>query len=143
MAKAKRKNGRPRAKIDWNMVGEMCEIQCTGVEIAKVLGIHYDTIANTCKRDHGVTFSEWSDEKREFGRTSLRRKQFRAAVTDGNITMMIWLGKQWLGQKDKQELSGGLDNTTTVTDLRDMSKDELKAIIHRGKEKTDATETTH
>ena len=35
---------------------------------------------------------------------SLRRMQFEKAQT-GNTTMLIWLGKQMLGQKDKIETS--------------------------------------
>ena len=31
---------------------------------------------------------------------SLRRAQFRAAIEDKNITMQIWLGKQYLGQRE-------------------------------------------
>jgi hypothetical protein len=36
------------------------------------------------------------------GTRSLRRLQYEAAKT-GNVTMQIWLGKQWLGQKDRTE----------------------------------------
>ena len=36
---------------------------------------------------------------------SLRRKQFETALA-GNVTMMVWLGKQYLGQKDKTEITG-------------------------------------
>lgn len=35
-------------------------------------------------------------------RTSLRRMQWSKAK-EGNVTMMIWLGKQVLGQKDRVE----------------------------------------
>ena len=35
------------------------------------------------------------------GNTLLRRAQFMAAVVDKNPTMLIWLGKQWLGQTDR------------------------------------------
>ena len=47
------------------------------------------------------------DEGAASGRSSLRAAQYRAAMA-GNSTMMVWLGKQWLGQADKQqtELSG-------------------------------------
>jgi len=34
---------------------------------------------------------------------SLRRKQIEVALK-GNVSMLIWLGKQMLGQMDKQEL---------------------------------------
>jgi hypothetical protein len=39
---------------------------------------------------------------------SLRRAQFKAAK-EGNVTMLIWLGKQRLGQKNEPIQSGGSD----------------------------------
>jgi hypothetical protein len=41
----------------------------------------------------------------EHRNASLRRKQFEAAM-NGNTTILIWLGKQYLGQRDKREMSG-------------------------------------
>ena len=41
---------------------------------------------------------------RDQGKTSLRRMQWEKAQS-GNTTMLIWLGKQMLGQKDKLETS--------------------------------------
>lgn len=35
------------------------------------------------------------------GRISLRRKQYELAM-DGDKTMLIWLGKQWLGQHEPE-----------------------------------------
>jgi methylphosphotriester-DNA--protein-cysteine methyltransferase len=99
-------NGRPCIEIDWKQVDTMCGIQCTGEEIAAVLGIDYDTLVNACKREKGVSFSEYFEQKRDAGKASLRRRMYTAAVTDGNPTMMIWLSKQYLGHKDKQEFSG-------------------------------------
>ena len=93
---------RPLIPIDWEMVNGMCEIQCTGEEIAGVLGIHYDTLANACKREKDCTFSEYFGQKRSEGKKSLRRKQFDTAMS-GNPTMLVWLGKNWLGQTDKLE----------------------------------------
>ena len=34
---------------------------------------------------------------------ALRKKQIEMAM-DGNVQMLIWLGKQYLGQQDKQEV---------------------------------------
>ena len=42
------------------------------------------------------------DQSRDRGLLSLRRAQIRAAL-DGNPTMLIWLGKQMLGQKEPIE----------------------------------------
>lgn len=98
---------RPRIEIDYNTVEKLCHIQCTGEEIAAVLGVDYDTLASCIKRDFKKSYSEYSEQKRSGGKASLRRMQWKAAES-GNTTMLIWLGKQMLGQTDKQqtELTG-------------------------------------
>lgn len=93
---------RPLIPINWEQVEKMCAIQCTGEEIAGVLNIDYDTLQNACKREQNCTFSEYIKQKKSNGRMSLRRKQYSIAM-DGNATMLIWLGKNWLGQSDKLE----------------------------------------
>jgi hypothetical protein len=39
----------------------------------------------------------------------LRRAQWKAAVSDGNPTMLVWLGKQLLGQQDSLTLTADLN----------------------------------
>jgi|TARA_Y100000593_G_C4189406_1_gene276085 hypothetical protein len=45
----------------------------------------------------------------------LKQKQWDVAMEDGNVQMLIWLGKQYLGQSDKpsdikeDELPSGFD----------------------------------
>jgi len=97
------KMGRPRKEIDFDQFEAMCQIQCTEVEIAAVLNVSVDVLERRCKEQYGVTFAEVYEEKRSHGKESLRRKQWHAAE-NGNITMMIWLGKQWLGQTDTQKI---------------------------------------
>jgi len=43
------------------------------------------------------------DEGLALGRMSIRRQQFKL-LADGNVTMAIWLGKQYLGQRDQASL---------------------------------------
>lgn len=93
---------RPLAQIDWDQVDKMCAIHCTGEEQAAVLGVDYDTLNAACKREQGVGFSDYFKQKASHGRMSLRRKQYTAAM-DGNTTMLVWLGKNWLGQSDQPE----------------------------------------
>ena len=97
------KTGRPRKEIDFDQFETLCKIQCTEIEIASVLGISVDTLERRCKEHYGVSFADAYEEKRSDGRASLRRMQAKAAEA-GNITMMIWLGKQWLGQTDQQHI---------------------------------------
>jgi hypothetical protein len=39
----------------------------------------------------------------------LRRAQWQAAVSDKNPTMLVWLGKQLLGQQDSLTLTADLN----------------------------------
>lgn len=84
---------RPRKQIDAAMVEELARIHCTYEEIASVVGCSTDTLKRR--------FAERIEKGREHGKSSLRRWQFKKAQ-DGNPAMLIWLGKQHLGQKDGQ-----------------------------------------
>jgi hypothetical protein len=92
---------RPRLKIDPAQVERLAAIHCTNEEIAAVVGCSSDTI----ERRYAVNIKTG----RARGRASLRRIQWEAAQK-GNIGMMIWLGKQLLGQTEKieqrQEITG-------------------------------------
>jgi len=99
------KRGKPPLKIiDWEKVDSMCKIQCTGEEIASVLDIDYDTLATACKREKKVPFSDYIGQKKLGGKASLRRNQWKLAQ-DGNATMLVWLGKNYLDQTDKREIT--------------------------------------
>ena len=94
---------RPVKEIDHNIFEELCNIQCTLSEIAGVFRCSEDTIQNWCKSYYGDSFSVVYKKYSEDGKTSLRRYQMNLAKT--NATMAIWLGKQYLGQKDRQEIA--------------------------------------
>jgi len=97
-----KKNGRPPApEIDWVQVDKLCILQCTAEEIGSFLNVSTDTLARRCRKKFKVTFAEYIAEKRLVGRISLRRAQWSKATTETNTTMLIWLGKQYLGQTDK------------------------------------------
>lgn len=93
---------RPLKPIDWDQVDKMCAIHCTGEEQAAVLGVDYDTLNRACHREHNCSFADYFRQKASNGKMSLRRKQYTAAM-DGNTTMLVWLGKNWLGQTDHIE----------------------------------------
>ena len=93
--------GRPRTEINKTLFENLCGLQCTQQEIADAFDTSPDTIDRWCKRTYGRNFAEVFAQKRGKGRISLRRSQFRLA--EKNATMAIWLGKQYLGQKDQPE----------------------------------------
>lgn len=100
--KSNDENGAPLIVIDWEQVDSMCKIQCTGEEIASVLNINYSTLERACKREKKTSFADHIAQKKLGGKASLRRHQWKLAQ-DGNATMLIWLGKNMLGQLDRPE----------------------------------------
>lgn len=115
--------GRPRIEIKAEEFEKMCEIQCTLTEIATVLGCSEDTIERWCKRTYEKTFAEAYKKFSDGGKMSLRRMQFRAAE-QGSVSMMIWLGKQWLGQSDKQEVAVGQKDDATIKEMEQYFADK-------------------
>lgn len=87
------------------------------VYIADKLGMNIDTLAARIKERYGLSFSEYKRKKQEPMRINLMKKQYDVAMS-GNVTMLIWLGKQYLGQSDKVQLE---DDTDLVTEF---TKDE-------------------
>ena len=90
--------GRPKKEIDYKIVEELSNIQCTQEEIASVLNISVRTL----QRDE--EFCRIYKNGMDNGKMSLRRMQWGAAK-QGNTTMLVWLGKQYLGQTDKQDVT--------------------------------------
>jgi len=90
--------GRPQKPIDWEEFQKLCEIQCTQLEMASFFGISPDTLSDRTKdyyqEDYSIIYKRFS----EGGKCSLRRTQLKLAQK--NTAMSIWLGKQWLGQKE-------------------------------------------
>jgi len=86
----------PRAKIDIDpkQVEDMASIGCTIDEMATIIGCSGRTLQRR--------FVTAIERGRSRLNRSLRRKQAELAL-NGNVTMLIWLGKQYLGQSDRQE----------------------------------------
>lgn len=106
---------RPRIDIDKEQFEKLCGLQCTLVEIAGYFRCSEDTIENWCKREYKKGFSDIFRQKRSTGQISLRRAQFRMAET--NATMAIWLGKQYLGQAERQEIAVSVNDDDTIKEM--------------------------
>lgn len=115
--------GRPKAKIDPHQVEQLSAIFCTPEEIAAVLGCSRDTLDRR--------FAKEIQAGKAKGRMSLRRAQYKVAVTKETPAMLIWLGKNNLGQKDKSDEE--IDLMKTILDQNNnVSQDEAVATA-RGK----------
>jgi hypothetical protein len=102
---------RPRKEIDSEQFEKLCALQCTLQEIANWFGCSEDTIERWCQRtytDENGQPMGFADAYKNYsvdGKISLRRFQFKMA--ERNPSMAIWLGKQWLGQRDNIDV--GMD----------------------------------
>ena len=97
-----KKLGRPKTNIDKSNFEKLCQMQCTLEEIAGFFDCCDDTINNWCKEVYDDNFSGVYKKKSMAGKISLRRNQFK--IAENNASMAIFLGKQYLGQRDNIEV---------------------------------------
>lgn len=112
----------PRHKlpIDADQVEKLAAIMCTMKEIASVVKCSVDTLERR--------FADIIEKGRDRGKMSLKRKQYEVAMS-GNVSMLIWLGKQHLGQKDKSPE----EIPTHVTSVQ-LSSDKLVELVKKARE---------
>lgn len=92
--------GRTKRVIMPDQVYELASIGCNDREIARF----FDMDENTLR----YNFSDIMEKGREDLKHSLRRAQIKVAL-GGNAVMLIWLGKNMLGQSDNP--TNGSENT--------------------------------
>lgn len=117
------KGGRPKKELNKDEFEKLCSIMCTESEICSWFGITDKTLTRWCKDTYGVGFSDAFKIYSVNGRISLRRTQFRLA--EKSYAMAIFLGKQYLGQKDNQgiEITGSENKFAEVLDQWQEKRD--------------------
>jgi hypothetical protein len=104
----KNKGGRPRKDLEdikfdgWQQLDALV-VWSNEAYCAERLGISVDALAYKIKEKTGLSFSEYKQQKKEPLRINLLKKQYDVAMA-GNVSMLIWLGKNELGQSDKQDV---------------------------------------
>lgn len=131
MSNQPKKMGRPQIPINWEELDKLCNIQCTALEICAWFSISLDALERRIKKEKGMTFADYYASKKGVGKISLRRFQWQAAQ-NLNPTALIWLGKQYLGQTDKVDLS--VDgpqpiHNIQVNNFAKLPEDELTKAI--------------
>ncbi len=114
--------GNLRIEIDFGILERLCVIQCTLAEVAAFFAVSEDTIERRVKEEYGVKFADYYATKKGAGKAALRRKMFDLAE-EGNVTLLIWLSKNYLGMSDKQTIGGtGGDITIRVSHWDDLER---------------------
>ena len=81
---------RPTKPIDLDHLEKLAILHCTDEEIASFFGI---TVRTSGRRKQNPVFAAILENGRNKAKALLRRFQFEKAQ-QGNVTMLIWLGKQ-------------------------------------------------
>jgi len=101
--------GRKAAEIDFNIVDTALFYGATLDQLRfllarKGIDVSVKTIQRIIEREKDMTFGEYKSYNHGGAKFKLAQKQFEVAMS-GNPSMLIWLGKQLLGQSDKNDLS--------------------------------------
>ena len=133
--KTRNRAGRPPIEFDLAAVEGLGRIGATAVEMAHILPASQSTIEHRMA-DRESDFSKAYQRGRSLLNGSVRRKQIEVAMA-GNVTMLIWLGKQLIGQTDRAEHAIehlNLDVSSLTDDqLARLAKGEsLASVLGRG-----------
>jgi len=91
---------RPPKRIDKKKLIAMASMSLTQRECAALLGCSVDTLQRNYSEEYELGKLKCS--------ASVRRKQFEMGMA-GNVTALIWMGKNLCGQKDRFEATGADD----------------------------------
>lgn len=109
------RTGRPRIEIDKAQFENLCRIMCTEEEIASWFKCSVPTIDRWCKRTYNQNFEDIYKKEAAAGKISLRRSQIQLAKK--SPAMAIFLGKNYLGQRDHKELEISRPVDDTVAEM--------------------------
>ncbi|NGX61346.1 MAG: hypothetical protein K940chlam9_00831 [Chlamydiae bacterium] len=120
-------NGRPCIAVDWTAIDRLLEAGCSGVAVASAIGCHPNTLYQRCVVEMGMSFCEYFRLKRAAGNALIRLRQFEIAI-GGNCAMLIWPGKQRLGQTNHGPANHSTLGSITVVNF---SKGEKQLLFCR------------
>ena len=93
----------------------------TGEIICDFFKIHKNSLNNWVKKNYKCTFDDLKKAQHSQVKLKLTAKQYELAMK-GDRAMLIWLGKQWLGQTEKVETK---NETKEVTEFKIGWGDEI------------------
>lgn len=119
------KTGRPKKEFDKKAFVDLIGLGCDQEEICWYFRdetgkpANVDTLTRWCKREFKMTFQEYSRQnKGMYVKIKLRRNQLE--LSKKSAAMAIFLGKQYLGQKDRPEEEFQTEMQTILQNIQSM-----------------------
>ena len=126
-------------KIDQTQFEKLCALQCNKGEIAGFFDVSDDSIDRYCKKVYGESFAVVLDKKSSHGKIGLRRAQFKLA--EKNAAMAIFLGKNYLGQKDVVENTNN-EALDKLDDILASVRSNAAAVVAQNESEGDGNESS-
>jgi len=121
--------GRPKKEFNSRDFASLVSLGCDEDEICWFFRdengkiANKDTLSRWCKREYGLNFDEYRKQNNLMGlKIEVRKNQL--ALSKTNAAMAIFLGKQYLGQKDNPDES---DNTEVLERLTELLTAQAEA----------------
>lgn len=116
---------KPMSDEEYEKLIAMIRIQCTQEEICGIYEMSIDTLNRRIAERGDENFAGLYKKHSDEGKASLRRSQWKKAQ-EGNATMLIWLGKQMLGQTDKVDsnITGQMSHEIKVVEWQVVGRSE-------------------
>ena len=119
--------GRPKIVLNLEELERLSRLNCTMPEISAYFDIPLRTLEDKFANELDVRKA--IEKGRATGKLSLRRRQIQIMEETNNPTMAIWLGKQMLGQTDKQEIVQDINiEDRKVLDISRLTDDDLNNL---------------
>lgn len=121
---------RPQIPLDWDRIDALLEAGCPGTEIAAHLKVCPATIYERVESEKGMLFTEYAAAKKSRGESIIREVQYLKAIGEtekGDNTMLVWLGKNRLNQKETSDINVSPETvkafTSVMSQLNDLQKE--------------------
>ena len=111
--KAKKPVGRPRIELDPKQAKIFGYFRATYDTMAEQIGCHVDTI-RAAMQDEDSEFSKAYKNGFSSMKMKLSEAQVKTAIEEHNPTLLVWLGKQYLDQKDNPMPDEDVNKNYTV-----------------------------
>jgi hypothetical protein len=108
--------GRPAKDIDAELVRKLAKLGCTQDEIADFFGVTQSVISERFRSDFHLGCAE--------SKISIRRMQIKRAM-QGSDRMLIHLGKVYLGQTDRVDVTSQGKSTVVYIEAANNPRDRL------------------
>jgi len=111
--KPKKPVGRPRIELDPKQAKIFGYFRATYDTMAEQIGCHVDTI-RAAMQDEDSEFSKAYKKGFSSMKMKLSEAQVQTAIEEHNPTLLVWLGKQYLDQKDNPMPDEDVNKNYTV-----------------------------